>query len=250
MAGSHDGYSALTSPARHSRSILYLRHGYWVVRDQVESSGAHDVAIRFHCDPRVAACLARGTTPDAASAEICDRDTRVPLLRVSVFGQHGTLAVDDGWVSRQYGSRTPSRVITWRQHGTGAQELVTFLFPEPSSERRIAGEAREVADVAGGRAFVVRTRQTEDLLLLGDGRPLRTEGVETDAEWLWLRHDRSGQLADYIAIGASRARVDGRDLWAKIERVDWRSSAETESQAPRETAISAPSLINTGSGAT
>ncbi len=48
VEGSHDGYSRLSPPASHSRSILFLKGDYWVVRDRVKSDGALQADLWFH----------------------------------------------------------------------------------------------------------------------------------------------------------------------------------------------------------
>ena len=58
--GEHDGYLRLPAPARHSRSVLFLRGGYWVVRDRVETDGAHHYSLRFHFAPGAAPSPAPG----------------------------------------------------------------------------------------------------------------------------------------------------------------------------------------------
>ena len=43
VVGSHDGYNWLSEPATHTRSIMFLKNNYWVLRDEVESLGDHQL---------------------------------------------------------------------------------------------------------------------------------------------------------------------------------------------------------------
>lgn len=201
MAGSHDGFTALASPARHRREILHLFGDYWVVRDLLESSGDHSVDVRFHLAPELqVAPLA--TSSASGEADIRVAATGETLARLVIFGGDGRLAVDRGWVSPQYGRREEAPVVTWSQHGDGPQEIVTFLLPQG----HVSGTVEELATVRGGRGFAIRRSGGEDLLFVREMAPvLEGPGVRTDADWLWLRRDADGHVGEYVAIGASSA---------------------------------------------
>lgn len=241
VAGSHDGYASLPAPARHQRAILHLAGDYWVLRDRIESAGAHETALRFHCAPGLDSCVEPGDT----AAGVVDRASGAELLHVAVFGGAGTLTAGDGWVSPQYGRRERSRVLVWRQDGTGDQEIVTFVLPTHGSTHP---DVRELTRVLGGRGFALRVQGAEDLVLVGDGGPLSADGVETDAEWLWLRRDGTGRVIEYVAVDASYGRTANGELWRPADRQGWRASADTRLQTV-EPRAEATSLSNTGSGA-
>lgn len=46
--GEHDGYLRLAAPAKHVRSVLFVKGDYWIMRDRVETAGAHDYELNFH----------------------------------------------------------------------------------------------------------------------------------------------------------------------------------------------------------
>jgi hypothetical protein len=228
VQGSHDGYASLDDPAIHRRTVLHVAGDYWIVRDRIESAGRHEVDVRFHCAPGLDPVVSAGASR-AAVIDVLDPGHRLPVLHLRIFGGPGTATVEDGWVSRQYGSRERSRVIVWRQDGTGDQEVVSFLLPHHS-----VGDVdvRESTQVAGGRCFIIAVRGATDSLLVGDGGPLSAEGVETDAAWLWLRRDSAGRVVDYFAVDASYGRVGEDDLWTPADRVDWRALARSEAAQP------------------
>ncbi len=221
-AGALPSFRARTTVTHRSprpRAIVaqfcHLAGDYWVVRDRVESAGEHEVAVHFHFAPGLDSCVTPAATTDAAVADVVDRERNDrSLLRMAIFGRQGSAVVEDGWVSPQYGARELSRVLVWRQHGVGDQEVVTFLLP---THRTGDAEVRELSDVHGGRGFLVRTRGGDDLLLVGKGGgPLSARGVETDAAWLWLRRDSQGRVLEYRRGGRElrafrrRYSVDGR----------------------------------------
>src|SRR5262249_25922518 len=48
FAGLHDGYTRLASPAVHTRTMLFLKGAYWILRDQVAAQGTHRYDLHFH----------------------------------------------------------------------------------------------------------------------------------------------------------------------------------------------------------
>jgi hypothetical protein len=49
-------------------------------------------------------------------------------------------------------------------------------------------------------------RGGEDLLFVRGTAPvIEGPGVQTDADWLWLRRDAAGRVLEYVAIGAASA---------------------------------------------
>lgn len=51
LVGSHGGYSRLSSPVTHRRTIFYLKPYFWLVRDVLEGSGSHDIDISWSFAP-------------------------------------------------------------------------------------------------------------------------------------------------------------------------------------------------------
>ena len=213
--GAHDGYRALG--AEHRRSILFVKGEYWLVRDQVAATGEHAVECRFHAAPGLGMCIVAGAT----AAELVHEDGRL-LLRLEAFGQSARLEAEDAWVSPTYGLRHPARVAVVRQHGTGEQEIVTFLLPATADAT--APTVREVP-CESGRAFVVARDDGEDLLVLGDGRRVvSAAGVQTDASCTWLRRSADG-AGECLTLDASFLQVAGSTIFRGAERVDHRVDA-------------------------
>src|SRR6185369_5573288 len=48
VVASHDGFTRLSEPVKHTRSILFIKNGYWVIRDFVQTAGEHQLQARFH----------------------------------------------------------------------------------------------------------------------------------------------------------------------------------------------------------
>lgn len=219
LEASHDGYRRLDAPARHARSLLFLRGRYWILRDRVESAGEHGVEARFHCAPGVSASL-----EGASTVTLIARDERGHAgLRMATFGEHGSYTIEPGWVSPQYGAREAVPVCRFQQHGRGTQEIVTLLLPWRG--RKPDGHVVETA-VQGGRSYLIVRESGTDLMVIGSGggggAPLAAAGVETDAEWAWIGREPGGhRTVEFVLVRGSMLRVDGHDLFRTSSRAAW-----------------------------
>lgn len=203
--GEHDGYARLESPAIHTRSLLYVKGGYWVMRDRVHSAGAHRVALRFQWAPGVDVHvesdrgLLASVTGDAVSTE----------LRVRVFTDAGCFSRAAGWVSPSYGSRTEAGSCVFRRDGTGTQELVTVLAPA----RRAFVERSTWRSVGGGAVLTLPIPGGIDTIVIGAEREgLEADGIATTGGWIWVRRSPRGEATQFIGVGVSALRIDGEDL--------------------------------------
>src|SRR5215204_4849976 len=122
VSGRHRGYEQLSRPGIHTRSILFLKHDYWVVRDRVELAGKHQIELWFHFEA--------GTSPEVQGEFVRENGAKI----VS-FAPGGRWTTEDGWVSHCYGEREPAPVCVFSAAAEGAFEIVTFVLP---AERLVA----------------------------------------------------------------------------------------------------------------
>jgi len=141
VKASHDGFM----PAKYTRSILFIKNGYWVIRDVVETSGDHDLQARFHLDPR--ATLVQG---EDNTARVFSENGDTPILQISAFAKNIELDTEKGWISECYGEKKEASVLSISVLAKGSEELVVFLLPEGAAVREIEARAFEV-EIAGRR---------------------------------------------------------------------------------------------------
>ena len=212
--GEHHGYLRLPSSAMHRRAILFLRGRYWILRDDVRSEGTHRLELRFHAAPGLEARRSRG---DAVTLHGPAPDA--PRLTIATCGGDGAYEVQPGWVSPAYGARTPAAVCSYATVSHGAHTLVTVLAPSEGDEPDPRVSA---VPAGGGRALAIHGAGTDDLVLLGDGGHVRTDAAESDALWCWIaRQPETGTPLEFLMIGGSMLRLDGRDLVDGDRRGDW-----------------------------
>jgi len=201
FAGSHDGYESLDDPATHHRSIVFLKDDYWVIRDLVQTRGAHEYSLGFH--------FAHGRKPSIGEGGkwIGEEDHRI-----YTFGDHGAWQQKESWVSNNHGNRVNAPFFRFISAGDGKQEFWTFLMP-----RSLTGDDLEVAEVpmVSGRAFVVKFGLYTDVFVFNDepGQLIDTGLFDTDFKFSWARLTEDEMLPDeFVLIGGSRLRLSGRDV--------------------------------------
>jgi hypothetical protein len=235
--GTHDGYARLPSPVTHTRSLLFLKGDYWIMRDRVETTGAHRYDLRFHFAAEADPAL---RTVDEVEA-VRERRVNSAGLELFAFGDRASAwRKESGFVSSCYGSRDQSQVFVLSTEAEGAQEFVTYLLPRRAGEREDM-RVREV-EALSGRAFELAAAGRRDLLLLGgDGPRAETDEVSVDGEWAWLRlkgleglegfegldgsegfrglEDDAWSVKELLLLGSRRLLICGREVFESAERM-------------------------------
>jgi hypothetical protein len=118
VSGEHDGYAGLPAPALHRRTLeLDPSSGSLTIRDELLSSGAHDVALYFHL---AEACVPRRQGGSAYEIRVGGRRLRLaldPSLETQALS--GSVDPIAGWVSRGYHRKAPATTLVARARCAG-----------------------------------------------------------------------------------------------------------------------------------
>jgi uncharacterized heparinase superfamily protein len=202
LRGAHDGFSRLRPPARHERSILYVKGRYWVIRDRILGAGAGPIRLRFHCAP-------------GARVEIPSRDrvhVAVPEIGgvdLLAFGG-GAFAAQDDLVCPVYGWRVPASTCVFTVDHAAPAEVVTFVMPAGARLSSVSSEApgvyqvhsddaRDTHHITGDRVWVWRSESAagvREIVVDGDSSAVRSAATVPP----FGRRDASSGLA---ATGAA-----------------------------------------------
>ncbi|HEV7860135.1 MAG TPA: alginate lyase family protein, partial [Pyrinomonadaceae bacterium] len=203
---SHDGYERLPSPAKHTRSMLFIKGAYWMMLDRVAATGAHLCELHFQFAPDATPVLE--SEEDGGMPVLRERAEGLPGLEIFLFGEGGAWREKQGWVSECYRQHRPAPALVFSREAAGAQEFVTFLVPHGAGEN-LKTRAREI-EATGGRAFEVLGARTRDVLLISKGGMVLAARLATDFELAWARFSsETGTLEELLLLGAS---VGGRSL--------------------------------------
>ena len=211
--GSHDGYERLDDPVTHTRSILFLKNEYWIMRDLARASERHEYALNFQFNV--------GARPAVSRLDDCWAVDDMPEdgtgLRLITVGDEGGWQMRDSHISRNHGERLEAPCLRFVAAGEGPQEFFTFMFPTEQGF-----DPAEVSEkvVSGGREFSMRFRGYRDVLTFNDtGAGVRLDGFSTDFRFVWTRLGYSGAPEEMVLIGGSRLLVGGRMLVDEPSRV-------------------------------
>lgn len=120
--GSHAGYRRLPEPCAPTRAMwLHPSAAILAIHDRVGGGGRHRVTWRWHLDPSCRASLdgqdCRLQTPNAT------------LWMMPVGSVPAALRLDEGWVSKSYGVKTPTQVLVADAH-VGLPTSCSYVFSD------------------------------------------------------------------------------------------------------------------------
>jgi hypothetical protein len=212
--GTHNGYEKLSSPATHTRSILFLKKNYWIVFDRVITSGQHSYDIYFHFNT--------GTHPvlnDQQTAAVRERQTDLPGLEIfsEMFSSDGIWKLEEGSVSNCYGGKSIAPVARFTKSGSGDQEFITFLFPRKAHQPYM-----QVEKLSSNKAFKIIDADTVDILIIGNTLDIETEQIKTNFKWTWLRRSSNdNQLQELILLEGNHFYLNGQMVFSSDEAISY-----------------------------
>jgi len=223
VSGRHHGYEHIAKPGTHTRSILFLKHDYWLMLDRIELSGKHGIDQWFHFESsKSPVSTARGSgwvSHPSATADGTDSDTG---LKIHSFAPGGAWREEEGWVSHCYAERTPAPVCVFSAAAEGDFEITTFMLPQPAggAERSV-----EAVEVTGGRGFAVRNGNLHDLVIIRDwrGRGLaQTSAIVSDFDCAWMRFSGdNSNPAEMLLLGGRKLELAGQKIVESAVRVEY-----------------------------
>jgi hypothetical protein len=166
------GYEGLEGSAVHGRAIVYLRGGYWLVIDRIETDRPRTVQARWRFAPDAGA--------RAQGGEAFTADPGLGNLRITPIGAQPTLSIVRGreapdplgWTSPDYNDRRAASVALY-EFEISETGLVAWLLT-PARDTPVAPRVRIVhrsADAltlrVGADVIAVRMAGSERLVLPG-----------------------------------------------------------------------------------
>ena len=209
VSGLHRGFERVSRPGIHTRSILFLKHDYWLVRDRIEVTGKHQIDLWFHFES--------GTSPVMREGAVHENGAKI-----ASFAPGGRWSEEEGWVSHCYGERAPAPVCVFTATADGAFEIITFLLPD-GAERSV-----EEIEVSGGRGFEIRSEHSRDVVVVkdtGNAGEARMPSVISDFEYTWLRFSGDNTTPrELVVLGGRRLEFAGETMVESAERVEYVST--------------------------
>jgi heparinase II/III-like protein len=161
----HEAYGRLPDPVRHRRQVLFVKPRFWVVVDELEGRGRHQVDLRFQFAP-VAVHLGPGLGTRAVSGGRALVVWPFAEAALEARRSHGAQGPIEGWVSAEYGQRRPAPMVVYSATAALPLRIMTLLLP--------------LADAAAPLPDVSPRRDARGLsgLVFGDGGESVTLGAD------------------------------------------------------------------------
>lgn len=193
---------------RHRRAVFFLKPSYWLVCDEVEGVGDHELDRYFHfaAGPVVTdqdGSGVRTTTSLSSNLRV------IPLEREGVHIElcDGGAGPDDGWLAVRYGARVRAPVVRFRTRQALPAVLHTLIVPfitEPPPVRTdLLSSASATAGGARGLAIAVHDERLIVLWTPGGGA-CDFGGWWTDARLAWCRLNPDGSVRSCGIVAGSR----------------------------------------------
>ena len=217
LAAIQDRVVSPSSRDEHQREVLFVKGDYWVIRDRIESRGAHDVKLWLHFDSSVAPLRGKDQT-----FRVISENGHAAGLHVATFAEKGEWVRESGWVSHCYGIKEEGPVYVFSIHSNGPAEVITFLIPEKSG-----APAKPVVrefEALDGRAFEINLNDKHDVLLLpASGGQINTARFASDFDVAWIRfaNERVRSPEEFVLLGGETVELDGRILLKSTRTIEY-----------------------------
>lgn len=228
FAGKQDGYRRLSTPASHSRRVLFLKNDYWVILDRVHSEGEHRYDLWFHFDSDKAPTP--GARPDCPPSVM--ESSGSAGLEIVTFAPTGQWRTEVGSVSHCYGEKALGPVCVFSTT-TVSVDLLTFLLPQAESRIR---RVREI-EAIGGRAFGVVRDGADDIVMIRSGARVETARLASDFEWTWARfaNENATVPEELVLIGGQMLELQGKEVLRSGRKINYLVASRVGDQFRIET---------------
>ncbi|HEY1266900.1 MAG TPA: alginate lyase family protein [Candidatus Binatia bacterium] len=125
----HDAYAWLADPVIHRRRVVFVKDRYWFVVDDFLGTAKHRIDVRFQFAPMSVTMEAENwiRARGKSSHGLLLRTFASSPIEVAVA--EGSTAPIQGWISPDYGRRTPAPVVSCSAETSLPLRIMTILLP-------------------------------------------------------------------------------------------------------------------------
>jgi hypothetical protein len=194
FAGRHDGFEFFHPAVRYRRSVAFVRPSLWLVRDEIECSGDHELAVHWQCAPLLEVELRDEVVTVSGDGRL--------LLSMQAVESHGKWSVTDDWVSPAYGVRRQAKHLTYVRRGADALCVTTVMCTEgPVGVVPLV----DVSDAPGA----VELRWGDRRGVFATRHSVMPEWLESDATVVFIERESDTSGVRVVAANVSRLAVSG-----------------------------------------
>lgn len=230
LVASHGGYQELSPPVTHSRYVLSLKNGMYLIRDRIEGAGRHRIEISWHL----------GQDLQLIEENIFQaKGSSQGLAIIPVEGNEWAHEMSKQSWSPVYGQKAPMPVVTFLKTVDAPEDFSVLLIAleeareSPGTFRRLGTRTRN--GLLDAYRFVAPDQEIYfffcEPVLVGEKSKVWYEGsVSSNAEFVcWSRSLFSAEQSLFLVNG-SRAEVDGGVAVRFTRTVAWGEVMIAENQ--------------------
>lgn len=133
----HGAYRNLPDPVTHRRRILFVKPRYWLVVDELYGEDVHEVELLFQFAGRDLSLLNEGNwAQSSASDGVGLYVIPIATTRLDAEINIGEVEPIRGWLSQDYGLRSPAALLRYSTVVRLPLRIVTLLVPKVSNTDR------------------------------------------------------------------------------------------------------------------
>ncbi|HEY4978427.1 MAG TPA: alginate lyase family protein [Candidatus Acidoferrum sp.] len=203
FAGNHDGYSSPANPAIHRRSVFFRKSKFWLVRDQMLGIGQHQLDVRWHLHPGLAA----GDGPVFGTG----RSAEIAVF--SAGTDDWSRIVERAAWSAAYGREESATEIRFTAATDLPAEFATLLAPRSMTHRHLGARTSftQVSSSPPLNAYILLDDREEHLFVFADSGRWAFRDWKSDAEFLYCCRSE-GKLSLLIFCNATQVDFRGNKL--------------------------------------
>jgi len=175
------GYGDQKIPVVHRRHVFFRKPGYWIIVDQIEGHGAHDIESLFHFAPDLKVKVSNGLTVRTQNA---DGPNLVIQPLISQEGLQASIIrgqekpVVQGWYAALDNQRKPAPVASYRLHSALPVTQVYLLYPTATADSSVPTASVEQKEDGVIDVTVKRSGGSSDRIHIDTAK--RAAELETD----------------------------------------------------------------------
>jgi hypothetical protein len=209
LVADHSGYQRLNPPALHRRSIFSLKSKFWLIRDEVEGTGHHQLGLFWHLAPALAW---RNALRGSFFAEN-NLDGEALLTLITEYSNKWIPEIREGSYSPAYGRKEGISLLGLKKQAALPEEFLTVLFPGRADSATLTGLEMTTANnhVKGYRCEA--SGENHYLFFSQTSVPWKWQTWSSDATFLYLSLGSNRELSQFILCGGTFLEIDGRRVF-------------------------------------
>lgn len=221
VEGSHDGYTRLAGQVTHRRKVLFVKPDYWLVLDEVQGVGDHQLDWFYHFMPGAK------TTLNDISGELSCQVGQAGLVMRPLWpqGLRSSVITGDeltyqGWVALESGQKQAAPVLNYSYYGQIPFRLGLLLYPYQANKPPLL-HLNLLETQPDFHGLKLKVNEQEDVLLITDSRQaaLLTYGDWQAEASLFIIRQRAERKYELILANAMFASWQGQTIFAETQAV-------------------------------